>query len=63
MGRDATITPDQVYAIADAIKAEGGKPTLRAVRERLGSGSMGTITKLLQGWKSGQERYAVTELV
>lgn len=39
MGREANITPEQVHAIADAIKAEGGKPTLRAVRERLGTGS------------------------
>lgn len=58
MGREATITPEQVQAIADAIKAEGGKPTLRAVRERLGTGSMGTIAKLLQQWKAGQERQA-----
>lgn len=62
MGREATITPEQVYAIADAIKAEGGKPTLRAVRERLGTGSMGTIAKLLQSWKAGQERQAAAEL-
>lgn len=63
MGREATITPDQVHAIADAIKAEGGKPTLRGVRERLGTGSMGTINKHLQQWKTGQERQAATELV
>ena len=63
MGREATITPEQVHAIADAIKAEGGKPTLRAVRERLGSGSMGTIATLLQQWKAGQERQTATSLV
>ena len=63
MGREATITPEQVHAIADAIKAEGGKPTLRAVRERLGSGSMGTVATLLQQWRSGQERQAATHLV
>lgn len=62
MGREATITPDQVHAIADAIRAEGGKPTLRAVRERLGTGSMGTVSKHLQQWKAGQERHAATEL-
>lgn len=63
MGREATITPEQVHAIADAIKAEGGKPTLRAVRERLGSGSMGTVATLLQQWRSGQERQTATHLV
>jgi len=63
MGREATITPEQVHAAADAIKAEGGKPTLRAVRERLGTGSMGTINKHLQGWKAGQERQQAAELV
>jgi DNA repair exonuclease SbcCD ATPase subunit len=63
MGREATITPEQVHAIADAIKAEGGKPTLRAVRERLGTGSMGTIARLLQQWKAGQERQAAADLV
>lgn len=63
MGREAHITPEQVHAIADAIKSKGGKPTLRAVREQLGTGSMGTIAKLLQQWKAGQERQAATELV
>lgn len=62
MGREATVTAEQVHAIADAIKAEGGKPTSRAVRERLGSGSMGTIVKFLQSWKAGQERRTVAEL-
>ena len=58
MGREATITPEQVYAVADAIKAQGDKPTLRAVRERLGGGSMGTIARILQQWKAGEAREA-----
>jgi len=45
------------------MKADGIKPTSRAIRERLGNtGSMGTINKLLQRWKSGQERQAATAL-
>ena len=57
MGREATITYEQVAAAADALKAAGNKPATRAIRERLGNmGSMGTISKLLQAWKSGQER-------
>ncbi|OXJ06750.1 DNA-binding protein [Burkholderia sp. HI2500] len=56
MGREANITAEQVDAIADTMKAEGVKPTLRGVRERLGTGSLGTVAKLLQRWKAGQER-------
>lgn len=37
-----------VHAIADAIKAEGGKPTLPSARERLVTGSMDTVARLLQ---------------
>lgn len=57
MGREATITYEQVAAAADAMKVAGSKPTSRAIRERLGNtGSMGTVNKLLQAWKAGQER-------
>lgn len=62
MGREATITPEQVYAVADAIKAQGDKPTLRTVRERLGGGSMGTIARILQQWKAGEAREVGTEI-
>lgn len=63
MGRDANISADQVNAIADALKAEGGKPTARAVRERLGNtGSMGTITKLLRNWKASHTRQTSSTL-
>lgn len=57
MGREAAITYEQVAAAADAMKESGAKPTSRAIRERLGNvGSMGTINKMLQEWKAGQER-------
>lgn len=57
MGREATITYEQVAAAADAMQLAGSKPTSRAIRERLGNtGSMGTVNKLLQAWKAGQER-------
>ena len=62
MGREASITENQVHAVADTIRAEGGAPTLRAVRERLGAGSMGTVSKHLQQWKAGQERQTSKEL-
>ncbi len=60
--REATITFEQVVAVAESIKSEGGKPTSRAVRDRLGSGSMGTVNKMLQDWKAGQERKIDTAL-
>lgn len=64
MGREATVTYEQIAAAADAMKSEGVKPTSRALRERLGNtGSMGTINKLLGRWKSGQERQISAALV
>lgn len=63
MSREASITFEQVTSAANTIKAEGGKPTSRAVRDRLGSGSMGTVNKMLQDWKAGQERKIDTAVV
>lgn len=56
MAREATITAEQVAAAADAIKASGGKPNARNVRETLGTGSMATVLKFLQQWQGGQVR-------
>ena len=48
MGRELTITFEQVAAVADTMKTNGIKPTSRSVRERLGNtGSMGTVNKFL----------------
>jgi len=58
MGREATITYEQVAAAADTISAEGGRPTLRSVRDRLGSGSLGTVQKLLAQWQASHTRSA-----
>lgn len=54
MAREASITQEQVNAAADFIRSAGGKPTARAVREQLGTGSMATVLKLLQVWHGGQ---------
>ncbi|CDG82614.1 DNA-binding protein [Janthinobacterium agaricidamnosum] len=57
MGREARVSPEQVNSAADAMVAEGVKPSARAVRERLGNiGCLGTISKLLQRRKAGQQR-------
>ena len=64
MGRESTITYEQIAAIADAMKTEGAKPTSRAVRERLGNTcSMGSINQLLGRRKAGQERQISAALV
>lgn len=58
MARDATITLDDVAAAAEAITAEGARPTLRGVRDRLGRGSLGTVQKLLAQWHAQRHRAA-----
>lgn len=60
MTREATITQEKINAVADALLAAGQKPTTRAVHDALGSGSMATIVKLMQNWKSGQMRTGPT---
>jgi colicin import membrane protein len=60
MGREAKITYAEVAAAADAMCAANLRPSSRALRERLGNtGSMGTINRLLQEWKTVQERHTV----
>lgn len=54
MARGTTISQEEVNAAADSIRAAGGRPTARAVREQLGRGSMATVLRLLQTWQAGQ---------
>ncbi|MBS0512873.1 MAG: DNA-binding protein [Proteobacteria bacterium] len=56
MAREATITQEAINAAADRIRAAGGRPTARAVREELGQGSMATVLRLLQHWQASQGR-------
>lgn len=53
MAREATITKEQVHAVADALVAAGVKPTARSIRERLGRGSMATVLRMFQQWQAG----------
>jgi colicin import membrane protein len=49
------VTYDQVKAAADALVAEGRRPSIRAVRERLnGSGSPNTIHRHLAKWRDAR---------
>lgn len=61
MAREATITQEQVNAAAEALRAAGTKPTVRAVRERLGNtGSQATVMRMLDAWKRQQVQVAET---
>jgi colicin import membrane protein len=55
MGRIG-ITYDQVAAAADALVAENIQPTLKAVREKIGKGGMGTVHKYFQTWASNRPK-------
>lgn len=56
MSREATITPDQTFAVADALQAEGIRPILRAVHQRLARGSMSTVNGHMQRWREARAR-------
>lgn len=53
--REPTITQAEVNAAADALRAGGIKPTLRAVRDKMGGrGSNATVLRLMQVWRNAQ---------
>lgn len=58
MAREPSITQEQVSRAAETIRDAGGRPTARAIRERLGAGSMATVLKLFQAWQDAQIRPA-----
>jgi len=59
MGRDASVTDQQVYDVADELQRNGEKVSVRAIRRMLGGvGSMGTITKFAQQWREKNGRAA-----
>lgn len=62
MVREASITQEQVNAIAEGMRAGGATPTVRAVRERLGMGSQATVMRMVNTWKAGQVRAAETPI-
>jgi chromosome segregation ATPase len=47
------VTKEQVFAAADELQSAGQKPTLEAIRQRLG-GSYTTLAPLLREWKAAQ---------
>lgn len=56
----STITADDITAAATALVAEGQSPTVRAVRARLGTGSMTTIANVLRSWSASHQSPAAS---
>jgi len=56
MGREASISYDDVVTAATAITNEGGNLSLRSIRERLGRGSLGTVQEHVRRWRESQLR-------
>ncbi|KGB55020.1 KrfA [Sphingopyxis sp. LC81] len=52
------LTPETVWRAADELDAEGARPTLSAVRKRLGLGSFTTIQEAMVQWKARREQAA-----
>ena len=61
MPREATVTPEQTFEVADALQAEGIRPTLREVCARLGRGSMSTINGHMQRWREARGRPSLAQ--
>ncbi len=51
-----TITNEQINKAADELDAQGIRPTLAALRKRIGSGSFTTISEGLNLWKQAQQK-------
>lgn len=52
------ITKSDIFAAADRIVAEGGNPTLAAIRKALGGGSFTTISEAKKEWDEQQQTAA-----
>lgn len=58
----ANITPDRVFAAADALEASGNRVSVRSVRDHLGGGSPNQITPLLASWRARKPSVAEPEI-
>lgn len=52
-------TKEQIWTAADAISAEGGNPTLVAVRAHMGGGSYTDISAAMQSWRMTQQASSI----
>lgn len=53
-GSEMALTVEEIWRAADALDAEGIRPTLAAVRKKLGRGSYTTIQDAMSQWKHRQ---------
>ena len=51
-------TAEEIWTVADALVAEGQKPTLAAVRNAVGGGSFTTISEAMSAWRARQATMA-----
>ncbi|QCT95408.1 hypothetical protein FEV13_00200 (plasmid) [Stutzerimonas degradans] len=58
----ANVTPDRVFAAADALEASGSRVSVRTVRDHLGGGSPNQITPLLASWRARKPSVAAPEI-
>jgi chromosome segregation ATPase len=63
MGITMAITKNDIFTTADSIAAEGGSPTLAAVRKVLGGGSFTTISEAMKEWKAQHQAQTATILI
>jgi chromosome segregation ATPase len=52
------ITRESIWAIADQLDAEGDRPTLAAIRKKLGGGSYSTISEAMTEWHARRTQKA-----
>lgn len=50
-----TLSNEQIWQAADELASEGVKPTIQAVRDRLGYGSYETIVPAMAQWRARQD--------
>lgn len=63
MGRKAKFTQEQVFAVADAMAAEGRDISPAELLSRLGGGSFTTLYRHLDAWRRGQAENAPAVVV
>jgi Plasmid replication region DNA-binding N-term len=53
------ITRESIWTAADQLDAEGDRPTLAAIRKKLGGGSYSTISEAMTEWHARRTQKAV----
>jgi hypothetical protein len=52
----AVATQEAIWKVADDLNAEGVRPTLAAIRKKLGAGSFTTISQAMTEWRRRKEK-------